>query len=361
MSTFVRKIVERCREKRKLNKEIKALAKMQSKIMDTPEVRELARLQAEEKALAARAAADRAEKRAALLAAEPTLVEGGSYDEERAFYGVVNYAVKGAAFAGPADGESAFKEADTVTVNRCNFALRYPFWHTRELCIADSELEETCRAPMWYCKGIDARVCRIMGPKALRECENAHFSTCNISSDEFGWRSRGVILEGCELDGSYFFFEGKSVHMSRCNFTGKYSFQYVEDSIIENSVLDTKDALWHAKRVTVRNCELRGEYLGWYCEDVVFDNCRIIGTQPFCYCKNLRLYNCQMIDCDLAFERSTVEATVTTHIDSVKNPLSGYIKAPSIGEIIRDSDEYACSISVGEAPLEAVCESAELI
>lgn len=43
-----------------------------------------------------------------------------------------------------------------------------------------------------------------------------------------------------------------------------------------------------------------------------------------------------MEDCDLAFERSEVNAEVKSHIVSVKNPLSGCIKADSIGEIIME-------------------------
>ena len=42
-----------------------------------------------------------------------------------------------------------------------------------------------------------------------------------------------------------------------------------------------------------------------------------------------------MIDTDLAFERSDVEAVITTPVISIKNPLSGYISVPEIGEIIR--------------------------
>ena len=70
--------------------------------------------------------------------------------------------------------------------------------------------------------------------------------------------------------------------------------------------------------------------------DSVIENCRIIGTQPFCYCRNLVLQNCTMENCDLAFERSTVQASVIGNIDSVKNPLEGKIEADCIKEIIME-------------------------
>ena len=52
--------------------------------------------------------------------------------------------------------------------------------------------------------------------------------------------------------------------------------------------------------------------------------------------KSLRLIDCEMVDTDLAFERSEVEATLTAPIVSIKNPLSGRICVPAVGEIIRD-------------------------
>ncbi|MCM1278861.1 MAG: DUF3737 family protein, partial [Robinsoniella sp.] len=67
-------------------------------------------------------------------------------------------------------------------------------------------------------------------------------------------------------------------------------------------------------------------------------NCKIIGTQPLCYCKNLKLIDCEMLDTDLAFEKSQVEATVTTSVISIKNPLSGRICVPEVGEIIMDDE-----------------------
>ncbi|WP_442871105.1 DUF3737 family protein, partial [Acutalibacter muris] len=50
----------------------------------------------------------------------------------------------------------------------------------------------------------------------------------------------------------------------------------------------------------------------------------------------LKLVDCEMIDTDLSFERSEVEATLTAPIVSIKNPLSGHIYVPCVGEIIRD-------------------------
>ena len=75
-------------------------------------------------------------------------------------------------------------------------------------------------------------------------------------------------------------------------------------------------------------------------------NCRSSGTQPLCYCRGLKLVNCEMIDTDLAFERSDVEAAIITPVVSIKNPLSGRITVPAVGEIIRDIPEARGEIVV---------------
>ncbi|MBQ1261947.1 MAG: DUF3737 family protein, partial [Clostridia bacterium] len=124
--------------------------------------------------------------------------------------------------------------------------------------------------------------------------------------------------------------------------------QYVKNVTMESCTLDTKDAFWHAEDVTLRNCTVKGEYLAWYSKRLTMINCRIIGTQPFCYCEDLKLINCEMIDADLAFEKSSVEAEITTPVVSIKNPTSGYICVPEVGELILNDPEAKCEICIGK-------------
>ena len=100
--------------------------------------------------------------------------------------------------------------------------------------------------------------------------------------------------------------------------------------------------------MTVKNSVVKGEYLGWYCENVTFENCIISGTQPLCYCKGLKLIHCEMHEADLSFEKSDVDATVTTHIISIKNPQSGVISLPSLGEMIADDPTSTCEIKIAK-------------
>lgn len=274
-------------------------------------------------------------------------ISGLVMDEERALYALRDATVEQCTFAGPADGESAFKEARNIAVRDCTFSLRYPFWHTEGFLLESSVLEEGVRAPMWYAKDGTVRNCTIKGVKCLRECENISFYDTVAVSEEFGWRCGEIVLEGCDVTSQYFLFETKGGQMKNCRMKGKYSFQYTEDLTVENSLLDTKDAFWHSKNVTVKNCTVKGEYLGWYSQGLTLINCKISGTQPLCYCKDLTLVDCTMEGTDLAFEYSSVNATVTGHIHSVKNPAGGSIVADSIGQIVLEGSvmETDCVIS----------------
>lgn len=265
------------------------------------------------------------------------IIENRTFDEERALYGEKNLVVRNCRFDGPADGESAFKECENVTVEGAFMNLRYPFWHDRGLVIRNTEMTELCRAALWYSRDVTIEDSRLHGIKALRECADVRMRSCDIVSPEFGWSTRGIEMEDCSAQSEYFMMRSSGLRFRNVRFVGKYSFQYVEDAVFEDCDLDTKDAFWHARNVVVRNSRVRGEYLGWYSEDVTFENCLIQGTQPLCYCEGLRLVNCRMEGCDLAFERSHVQAEITTPVDSVKNPLAGSrITLPAVGEVIRD-------------------------
>lgn len=265
-------------------------------------------------------------------------IEDKTFDEERALYGSRGIKVRGCAFDGPADGESALKESQDVQVEDCFFNLRYPFWHGDRLKISGSEMTELCRAALWYTKDVEITDSRLHGIKALRECSRVRMERCDVISPEFGWSVQDMRMKDCTVQGEYFMMRSDRLAFRNVTLKGKYSFQYIQDSVFDGCDFDTKDAFWHAKNVTIRNSTIKGEYLAWYCEDVTFENCRIIGTQPLCYCKNLRIVNCEMIDTDLCFEKSEVEATIVTPVMSIKNPLSGQIYVPSVGEIVHDDE-----------------------
>ncbi len=276
-----------------------------------------------------------------------TAFKDSAYDQERAFYGRKDIFVSNCQFDGPADGESAFKECCDIKIDNCYFNLRYPFWHVRGLRIIKSEMTSLCRAALWYSDKIKIKDTKLHGIKALRECSDIMIDKCDIISPEFGWSSRNVNITDTSAEGEYFMLRAKNLICNNIDLSGKYSFQYAENAVFTNCRFDTKDAFWHSKNVTVKNSIINGEYLAWYSDSLTLENCRIKGTQPLCYCKNLKLINCEMIDCDLSFERSDVEATLNSPIDSIKNPLSGVIRAPAAGKLIFDIPEAAGKVLIG--------------
>ena len=274
------------------------------------------------------------------------VIENQRFDEERALYESDGVTVRECKFDGEADGESAFKESRNIVAEKCFFNLRYPFWHDDNVSLLDCEMTSLCRAPFWYTSDVHIKDSILHGVKAFRECEGVEINNSDIISTEFGWSTKNITINGGSAEGEYFMLRAENVKLLDMRFKGKYSFQYVSDVVIENCELDTKDAFWHPKNVTVRNSIVKGEYLAWYSENLTLENCKIIGTQPLCYCKGLKLINCEMQGADLAFERSEVEATVTSDVISIKNAYSGSISVRSVGEIIKSDDRFKCEIKV---------------
>ena len=267
------------------------------------------------------------------------IIKDQVFDEERALYGSRDIEAVRLKFDGPADGESAFKESRNITVKDCFFNLRYPFWHDKDLKIEDSYMTEFCRAALWYSENVTVTNTRMHGINALRECSDVSILGCDIISPEFGWSVRRINMQDSTAQSEYFMMRSEDLTFDNVTLKGKYSFQYIKDSTFTNCDLDTKDAFWHAKNVVIKDSIVKGEYLGWYCENVTFINCTITGTQPLCYCKGLKLINCRMIDCDLSFEKSDVDADIVSSVTSIKNPRSGNIRAIAVGDLIMDDSD----------------------
>ena len=165
------------------------------------------------------------------------LIQHRTMDEERALYHLTDGVVEHCTFAGPADGESALKEARNVTVRHCAFSLRYPFWHTEGFTVEYCTLDEGVRASLWYAADGTIRHTTVSGVKCLRECRNISFEHCTVVSEEFGWRCRNVDLSHTAVTSQYFLFETKGGNITDLTLKGKYSFQYTEDLTVTDSFL----------------------------------------------------------------------------------------------------------------------------
>ena len=272
-----------------------------------------------------------------------SIIQDKSYSNERALYALKDSTVLRCKFEGIEDGESVLKETRNIKVKESYFALRYPLWHAVNYEIRDTVFDTTSRASLWYSYKGNISNTKIRSVKAVRECKDITILNSDITSTEFGWLSEDIKLINNNIESEYFLFQSKNIEIDNLTFKGKYSFQYVINMNISNSFFDTKDAFWHSKNVVVRNTYIKGAYLGWFSEGLTLINCKIEGTQPLCYCKNLKLIDCEMINTDLAFEYSDVEATIKGNVLSIKNPRSGHIYVDSVDKIIKEEAVMTCT------------------
>ena len=238
-------------------------------------------------------------------------------------------------------GESAIKECRNINAIGCRFEGKYPFWHVDGFTIKDCLFTEGARAALWYSRNLTMENTIVEAPKMFREMDGIKLSNVRIpDAQETLWHCRNVVLRDVEVaNADYLFMHSENIDIDRYRQQGNYSFQYCRNVVIRNAVLNTKDAFWGTENVTVYDSEITGEYLAWHSKNLRLVRCRISGTQPLCYAENLVLEDCVLApDCDLAFEYSTVEATIDSHVTSIKNPRSGHIKARSIGEVIIDKN-----------------------
>lgn len=140
--------------------------------------------------------------------------------------------------------------------------------------------------------------------------------------------------------GDYFGMGSKNVEIENFTLVGNYSFDGAENLVIRNARMLSKDAFWNSENVTVYDSFISGEYLGWNSKKVTLVRCTIESEQGMCYMDHVKMIDCKLLNTNLAFEYSTVDATINSGIDSVKNPIYGTIKATGkIGEIIFDNED----------------------
>ena len=141
-----------------------------------------------------------------------------------------------------------------------------------------------------------------------------------------------MTLKNVAVKGDYFAMNCRDMEVEGLTLDGNYGFDGVQNAVIRNSRLLTKDAFWNTENVTVYDSFISGEYLGWNAKNLTLVNCTIESLQGMCYIENLKMVNCKLLKTTLAFEYSSVEAEITSKINSVLNPSSGAISAPAIAQ-----------------------------
>ena len=263
-------------------------------------------------------------------------IVGESFTGERALYASSDLIIENSVFF---DGESPLKESRNIELSRCEFAWKYPLWYCRGVKAKDSVLKVTARSGIWYTHGIEISDTNIEAPKTFRRSSGIVLKNVALpNAEETMWNCQGVTLDGVSIKGDYFGFGTSDVVADNITVDGNYLFDGGKNITVRNSRLISKDAFWNCENVTVENCYIVGEYLGWNSRNVTFIGCTIESNQGMCYMDGVTMRDCELVNTDLCFEYCTVDAEICSHVDSVKNPISGRIVAKSIGEIIHDPE-----------------------
>ena len=259
-----------------------------------------------------------------------------SFSEERALFAASDLIVSDCTFD---VGESPLKESRNITVFGSSFLWRYPLWYSHRVTVDCCKLSEPARAGVWYSGDITVRHSVVQAPKCFRRCQNLILDDVSFPAcPETLWDCRGVKLRNVTASGDYFALNSQDIDVDHLDLNGKYAFDGVRNVTVRNSRLITKDAFWNSENVTVSDSVVVGEYIGWNSRNLTFVNCSIQSLQGLCYIDNLVLKNCKLDGTSLAFEYSTVDADITSGVDSILNPGGGTIRADSIGELILERD-----------------------
>lgn len=265
---------------------------------------------------------------------ENKTLEYSLFTGERALFSSEGLTIKDCTFA---DGESPLKESRDILLEGCIFKWKYPLWYCENISCTSVTLLETARSGIWYTRNVSFTDSVIEAPKTFRRSSGISLKNCRLpKAQETLWSCRNINLESVTATGDYFAMNAENIKIKDFELVGNYGFDGARNIEIRNARLLSKDAFWNAENVTVYDSLIVGEYLGWNSRNVTFINCTVDSNQGMCYMDNLRMENCKFLNTDLAFEYSDAYVTSVSPIDSVKNPSSGKIVAPAIGEIIME-------------------------
>jgi hypothetical protein len=267
------------------------------------------------------------------------ILKEGLFTGERALYNLKDTEIFDSTFE---DGESPLKESKNIKLHNVIFKWKYPMWYSKDIYVENSYLLETARSGIWYTENITLVKTMIEAPKQFRRSKNITLIDCQIpNAEETLWNCENIKMTNVSAKGNYLGLNSKNIEIENFQLNGNYAFDGASNIHIKNATMLSKDSFWNCENVVVEDSTIIGEYLGWNSKNLTFINCTIDSEQGMCYMDNIKMINCKLLNTNLAFELCTnIDAKIISHIDSIKNPLSGSIEANSIGEIIQDNMNF---------------------
>lgn len=238
------------------------------------------------------------------------------------------------------DGESPLKESCNIELYGSMFKWKYPLWYAKDITVKNCTWFEMGRAGVWYTDRITVEDSAIEAPKNFRRCHDVTLKNVTFpNAAETLWSCDGVVMDHVMAKGDYFAMNSRNMVVRNFTLYGNYSFDGAENVEIRNAKMLSKDSFWNSENVTVYDSFISGEYLGWNAKNLTLINCTVESLQGMCYIDNLVMKNCKLVNTTLAFEYSTVDADITSRIDSVFNPTGGIIRASHIDQLIIEKDK----------------------
>jgi hypothetical protein len=260
------------------------------------------------------------------------------FEGERILYGLTDANLAGITFG---EGESPLKEAKNINLQHSIFKWKYPLWYDQNVNVENTIFEDMARSGIWYTKNIKIKNSALQAPKLFRRAsqivlDNVHFS----NAEETMWSCDDINIANTQINGDYFGKDSKNIYLDHVSVIGNYVFDGGENIEVHNSTFVSKDAFWNCKNVTIYDSIINGEYLAWNTSNIKFVNCKIESEQGLNYIDHLEVKNSDLLHTDLAFEYvANMDVQVNSKIDSVKNPISGRLTAPEIGQLIMDANK----------------------
>ena len=268
---------------------------------------------------------------------EPLVIKDSEFSGERSLFMTHNAIIENVLFH---DGESPLKESSDLKLNNVTYQWKYPLWYGNNIEVNNSKILETARSGIWYTQNLRMNNCVIDGPKYFRRTGYITLTNCQLNNaSETFWGANNITLKDVTVKGNYFLMNVTDAEVDNMTIVGDYLLDGAKNITIKNSTLNSKDSFWNTENVTAINCKIVGEYLGWNSKNLTFIDCEISSLQGLCYIKGLKMINCKLLDTNLCFEYcEDIDADIIDEIDSVKNPISGVIRCPSVKELIIDKN-----------------------
>ncbi|NVY96114.1 DUF3737 family protein [Lactobacillus sp. DCY120] len=265
-----------------------------------------------------------------------TTVKDAYYEGERSLFAQEKMKIVSTIF-GP--GESPLKESRQIELENSIFQWKYPLWYSQHIKVSQTIFETMARSGIWYTQDLQMEDCTLQAPKLFRRCQDVRLKRVYFAdATETFWTCNHLRLEDVEVKGDYFGKDSQNIYLDHVSLVGNYCFDGSQNVEVHHSTFVSKDAFWNCQNVTIYDSTLNGEYLAWNTKNLTLVNCTIISDQGLCYSDQVTLKNCRLLKTTLAFEYCTnLAAEVTTTIESVKNPTSGFIEATGIKTLILDA------------------------